>query len=153
MRSPIDYIQQRVGGFKIREVARRCVPCYKYVIEPDGQRLGLCMLIDHYKLYRFPYEDPKALFGMSREAVGMRGLELKAGFLRGEMEHLRLRELLPEQRRGFVTRESGRKFIEAEKENFRQFHSVGARFFRHLRHRLAQSRLKFVRLHRRHRRR
>src|ERR1700694_4158728 len=55
MRSPIDYMLQRVGGFKIREVARRCVPCYKYVIEPDGQRLGLCMLIDHYKLYRFPY--------------------------------------------------------------------------------------------------
>jgi hypothetical protein len=95
MRSPIDYMMQRVGGFKIREVARRCVPCYKYVIEREGQRLGLCMLIDHYKLYRFPYEDPKALFGMAREAVGMRGLELKARFLRGEMEHLRLREFQP----------------------------------------------------------
>ena len=32
---------------------------------------------------------------MSREAVGMRGLELKARFLRGEMEHLRLREFQP----------------------------------------------------------
>ena len=61
----------------------------------DGQRLGLCMLIDHYKLYRFPHEDSKALFGIAREAVGMRGLELKARFLRGEMEHLRLREFQP----------------------------------------------------------
>ena len=95
MRSPADYIFQRVGGFKIREVARRCVPCYKYVLESDGQRLGLCMLIDHYRLYRFPHEDPQALFGMSREAVGMRGLHLKARFLRGEMEHLRLREFQP----------------------------------------------------------
>jgi hypothetical protein len=91
----MDYILQRVGGFKIREVAMRCVPCYKYVLEPDGQRLGLCMLIDHYKLYRFPYEDSTALFGMAREAVGMRGLHLKSQFLRGEFEHLRLREFQP----------------------------------------------------------
>lgn len=95
MRSPADYIFQRVGGFKIREVARRCVPCYKYVLEPDGKRLGLCMLIDHYKLYRFPHEDEAALFGIAREGVGMRGLQLKARFLRGEMEHLRLREFQP----------------------------------------------------------
>jgi hypothetical protein len=117
MRSPADYVFQRVGGFKIREVARRCVPCYKYVIEDGrgvgggqaspstaargeappyvGQRLGLCMLIDHFKLYRFPHEDADALFGIAREAVGMRGLELKARFLRGEMEHLRLREFQP----------------------------------------------------------
>ena len=95
MRTPIEYVLQWVGGFKIREVARRCVPCYKYVLEPDGQRLGLCMLIDHYKLYSFPHEDPDALFGIAKEAVGMRGLELKARYLRGEMEHLRLREFQP----------------------------------------------------------
>ena len=91
----MDYIAQRVGGFKIRDVARRCVPCYKYVVEEDGQRLGLCMLIDHFKLYRFPYEDSAALFGIARQGVGMRGLELKARYLRGEMEHLRLREFQP----------------------------------------------------------
>jgi hypothetical protein len=95
MRSPADYVFQRVGGFKIREVARRCVPCYKYVLERDGQRLALCMLIDHYKLYRFPYEDERALFGIAREATGMRGLEVKASYLRGEREDLRLREFQP----------------------------------------------------------
>ncbi|HVD00704.1 MAG TPA: hypothetical protein VNG93_06100 [Candidatus Dormibacteraeota bacterium] len=95
MRSPADYVFQRVGGFKIREVARRCVPCYKYVLEDEGQKLGLCMLIDHYKLYRFPHEDDAALFGIAKGATGMRGLELKARYLRGEMEHLRLREFQP----------------------------------------------------------
>jgi len=95
MRSPMDWIFQRVGGFKIREVARRCVPCYKYVLEPEGQKLALCMLIDHYKLYRFPYDDDDALFGIAREATGMRGLEIKVGYLRGEKEHLRLREFQP----------------------------------------------------------
>jgi hypothetical protein len=95
VRTPLDYIFQRVGGYKIREVARRCVPCYKWVIEPEGQKLGLCMLIDHYKLYRFPYEDDDALFGIAKRATGMRGLELKVRFLDGEMEHLRLREFQP----------------------------------------------------------
>jgi hypothetical protein len=97
VRSPADYIFQRVGGFKIREVARRCVPCYKYVLEPEGKKLALCMLIDHYKLYRFPYDDPSpdSLFGVAKEAMGMRGLEVKARYLRGELEHLRLREFQP----------------------------------------------------------
>ncbi len=95
MRTPREYIFQEVGGFKIAEVARRCVPCYKHVVEEGGQRLGLCMLIDHYKLYRFPHEDARGLAGMSREAMGMRGLELKARYLRGEMEDLRLREFQP----------------------------------------------------------
>ena len=71
------------------------MPCYKYVLEPEGQRLGLCMLIDHYKLYRFPYEDDRALFGIAKQATGMHGLELKARYLRGEFEHLRLREFQP----------------------------------------------------------
>ena len=86
MRSPIDVLSGRVGGFTKMEIARRTVPCYKYVIEKDGEkRLALCMLVDSSKLYRFPYEDVK----------GIRGLEIKARFLHGEMEHLRLREFQP----------------------------------------------------------
>ena len=85
MRSPIDVLSGRVGGFTTTEVARRTVPCYKHVIEKDGERLALCILVDSGKLYRFPYEDVKA----------MRSLEIKARFLRGEMEHLRLREFQP----------------------------------------------------------
>jgi len=85
MRSPIDVLSGRVGGFTTTEVARRTVPCYKHVIEKDGERLALCILVDSGKLYRFPYEDEKA----------MRSLEIKARFLRGEMEHLRLREFQP----------------------------------------------------------
>ena len=68
------------------EVARRTVPCYKYVIEKDGQKtLALCLLVDSGKLYRFPFEDLK----------GIKSLEAKARYLRGEMEHLRLREFQP----------------------------------------------------------
>jgi hypothetical protein len=68
------------------EIARRTVPCYKYVIEKDGQkRLALCLLVDSGKLYRFPFEDLK----------GIKSLEAKARYLRGEMEHLRLREFQP----------------------------------------------------------
>ena len=85
MRSPIDVLSGRVGGFTTTEVARRTVPCYKHVIEKDGERLALCVLIDSGKLYRFPFEDAKA----------MKSLEIKARFLRGEMEHLRLREFQP----------------------------------------------------------
>jgi len=85
MRSPIDVLSGRVGGFTTAEVARRTVPCYKHVIEKDGERLALCVLIDSGKLYRFPFEGAKA----------MKGLEIKARFLRGEMEHLRLREFQP----------------------------------------------------------
>jgi len=85
MRSPIDVLSGRVGGFTTAEVARRTVPCFKHVIEKDGERLALCVLVDSGKLYRFPYEVVKA----------MRGLEIKARFLRGEMEHLRLREFQP----------------------------------------------------------
>jgi hypothetical protein len=85
MRSPIDVLSGRVGGFTTTEVARRTVPCYKHVIEKDGERLALCILVDSGKLYRFPYEGAKA----------MKSLEIKARFLRGEMEHLRLREFQP----------------------------------------------------------
>jgi hypothetical protein len=85
MRGPIDVLRGRVGGFTKMEVARRTVPCYKHVLETDGERLALCVLIDSGKLYRFPFEGVKV----------MKGLEIKARFLRGEMEHLRLREFQP----------------------------------------------------------
>ena len=85
MRSPIDVLARRVGGFKKMEIARRTVPCYKHVIEEEGEKLAVCLLVDSGKLYRFPYED----------ARGVRGLEVKARYLRGEMERLRLREFQP----------------------------------------------------------
>ena len=85
MRSPIDVLAGRIGGFKTREIARRTVPCFKHVIEKDGEQLSLCILVDSGKLYRFPFETVK----------GMTSLEIKARFLRGEMEHLRLREFQP----------------------------------------------------------
>jgi hypothetical protein len=85
MRSPIDVLAGKVGGFKKMEIARRTVPCYKHVIEKDGEKLSLCLLVDSGKLYRFPYED----------ARGIKGLAIKARYLRGEMEHLRLREFQP----------------------------------------------------------
>jgi hypothetical protein len=85
MRGPIDVLMGRVGGFTKMEVARRTVPCYKHVLETDGERLALCVLIDSGKLYRFPFEGGKV----------MKSLEIKARFLRGEMEHLRLREFQP----------------------------------------------------------
>jgi hypothetical protein len=86
VRSPVDVLTGKVGGFKSMEIARRTVPCYKYVIEEDGQKkLALCLLVDSGKLYRFPFEDLK----------GIESLEAKARYLRGEMEHLRLREFQP----------------------------------------------------------
>jgi len=86
MRSPIDVLSGRVGGLTKMEIARRTVPCYKHVIEKDGEtRLALCLLVDSGKLYRFPYDDVK----------GIKGLEIKTRFLRDEMEHLRLREFQP----------------------------------------------------------
>lgn len=86
MRSPVDVLTGKVGGFKSMEIARRTVPCYKYVIEKDGQKkLALCLLVDSGKLYRLPFEDLKSI----------KSLEAKARYLRGEMEHLRLREFQP----------------------------------------------------------
>src|SRR4029077_17909349 len=85
MRGLMDVLTGRVGGFKKMEVARRTVPCYKRVIEKDGEKPALCLLVDSGKLYRFPFED----------ATGIDGLEIKARYLRGEMEHLRLREFQP----------------------------------------------------------
>jgi hypothetical protein len=85
MRSPIDVLSGRVGGFTTKEIARRTVPCYKHVIEKDGEQLAVCLLVDSGKLYRFPFENVK----------GIKSLAVKARFLRGEMEHLRLREFQP----------------------------------------------------------
>lgn len=81
----MEVLTGRVGGFKKMEIARRTVPCYKHVIEKEGEKLEVCLLVDSGKLYRFPYETLK----------GIRGLAVKARFLRGEMEHLRLREFQP----------------------------------------------------------
>ena len=67
------------------EIARRTVPCYKNVVEGDQDRLELCLLVDSGKLYRLPYENLKKI----------PSLEVKARYLRGEMEHLRLREFQP----------------------------------------------------------
>jgi len=85
MRSPVDVVLGRVGGFKSIEIARRTVPCYKHVIEKDGEKLSVCLLVDSGKLYRFPFEDTR----------GIKSLTIKARYLRGEMEHLRLREFQP----------------------------------------------------------
>jgi hypothetical protein len=85
VRSPLDVIFGRFGGFPQTEIARRTVPCYKFVVEPDGDILSLCLLVDSRYLYRYPYETLK--LGPS--------LEAKAAYLRGEMEHLRLREFQP----------------------------------------------------------
>jgi hypothetical protein len=67
------------------EIARRTVPCYKHVIEKDGEKLSVCLLVDSGKLYRFPFEN----------SSGIGSLAIKARYLRGEMEHLRLREFQP----------------------------------------------------------
>ena len=85
MRSPIDVLAGRVSGFKKIEIARRTVPCYKHVIEKEGEKLSVCLLVDSGRLYRFPFEETK----------GIRSLAIKARYLRGEMEHLRLREFQP----------------------------------------------------------
>lgn len=85
MRSPTDVLMGRIGGFRKIEVARRTVPCYKHVIEKDGVKLSECLLVDSGRLYRYPFEDVK----------GIASLEIKARYLRGEMEHLRLREYQP----------------------------------------------------------
>ncbi len=85
MRSPADVLLGRVGGFKTTEIARRTVPCYKFVLEPEGAKLAVCLLVDSGRLYRYPFETLR----------GIRSLAAKARYLRGEMEDLRLREFQP----------------------------------------------------------
>jgi hypothetical protein len=85
MRSPTDVILGRVNGLTKIEIAKRTVPCFKNVIESDGERLALCLLVDSGFLYRLPYENLR----------GIRSLAVKARYIKGEMEHLRLREFQP----------------------------------------------------------
>ena len=85
MRSPVDVIMGRVGGLAIREIARRTVPCYKNVLEGDREELQVCLLIDSRYLYAYPFKETKGTTALGR----------KAAYLRGEMEHLRLREFQP----------------------------------------------------------
>jgi hypothetical protein len=81
----MDVLRGKVDGFPKMEIARRTVPCYKHVIEKDGEKLAVCLLVDSGKLYRYPFESVK----------GIKSLAVKARYLRGEMEHLRLREFQP----------------------------------------------------------
>lgn len=97
MNSPIGLLLGRINGVSKRDITRRTVPCYKYVLEenggqnggqkgePDGEQLRVCLLVDSKYLYRWPYEDLK----------GTKSLAMKARCLKGEMEHLRLREFQP----------------------------------------------------------
>jgi hypothetical protein len=85
MRSPMDMLFGRVNGLSKKEIVKRTVPCYKNVIEPDGERLALCLLVDSKYLYRYPYENVR----------GVKSLAIKARYLKGEMERLRLREFQP----------------------------------------------------------
>jgi len=78
-------LSSRVNGVPKREITRRTVPCFKNVIESDGERLALCLLVDSRYLYRYPYESVE----------GLRSLGIKARYLKGEMEDLRLREFQP----------------------------------------------------------
>jgi len=96
VRSPMDALMGRIGGFQQVEIARRTVPCYKHVLEEGGEQLAVCLLVDTRYLYRFPFESSK----------GTKSLAAKARFLRGEMEHLRLREFQPGVCR-YVEREAG----------------------------------------------
>jgi hypothetical protein len=81
----MDMIQGRINGFTKHEIVRRTVPCYKYVIEPNGQQLEVCLLVDTKFLYRWPYGNDKSVKTLAK----------KAAVLKGEMEDLRLREFQP----------------------------------------------------------
>ena len=81
----MDVLFGRVDSLEKRDIARRTVPCYKWVLEPDGQKLEVCLLVDSRHLYRYPFENLRR----------MAGLRAKGRYLRGEMEHLRLREFQP----------------------------------------------------------
>ena len=79
---------KKVGGFRVREVSRRAFPCYKFLVKDDGRRdLALCLMVDRRFLYLFPFED--------KVNNKFAALELKARYLRGQMEHLRLLEVEP----------------------------------------------------------
>jgi hypothetical protein len=87
MRSPLDLLFGRVGGYSKLEIARRTVPCRKYVFEPgeSSPKLRVCLLVDSKYLYLLADENLK----------GVEALEAKARYLKGEMAPLRLREFQP----------------------------------------------------------
>lgn len=78
-------LSSRVNGVRKSEIVRRTVPCFKYVEESEGERLALCLLIDSKYLFRYPFESTR----------GIASLGVKARYLKGEMEDLRLREFQP----------------------------------------------------------
>lgn len=92
MRSPLDVVLGRLGGFTIRDLTRRAVPCFKYVVEDGKEVLAVCLLIDGRYLYRYPFSDAKPKPQGTTVRVAQ---ERVAAYLRGEMEHLRLREFQP----------------------------------------------------------
>jgi hypothetical protein len=85
MRLPWNVLRGRVNGFSKREITRRTVPCFKTVIEPHGELLETCLLVDSKYLYRYPYKGRQ----------GTNVLAFNARYLKGEMENLRLREFQP----------------------------------------------------------
>ena len=78
-------VRRNINGVPKRDIARRTVPCYKYVLEGDEEVLSVCLLVDSKYLYRFPFESQG----------GFKALATKARYLKGEMEDLRLREFQP----------------------------------------------------------
>src|SRR5207253_470378 len=74
MRSPIDVLAGRVGGFKKMEIARRTVPCYKHVLE---KRRELKVAVERLKL---ELADAQSNAG---------GPDPRLGELREEVERLR----------------------------------------------------------------
>jgi hypothetical protein len=85
MRLPWNVLRGRVNGFSKRAITRRTVPCFKTVIDPQGEHLETCLLVDSKYLYRYPYKG----------RLGIRSLAFSARYLKGEMENLRLREFQP----------------------------------------------------------
>lgn len=92
MRSPLDVVFGRVGGFPVRELTRRAVPCFKYVVEDEREVLAICLLIDGRYLYRYPSADGSVNSSGAKVRLAQ---DRVAAYLRGEMEHLRLREFQP----------------------------------------------------------
>lgn len=87
MATPFDLVRRNVNGVPKRDIARRTVPCYKFVVEnvDDEEVLSVCLLVDSKYLYLYPYEHES----------GFKALATKARYLKGEMEDLRLREFQP----------------------------------------------------------
>lgn len=86
MATPLSLVRRDINGVPKRDITRRTVPCYKYVLE-DGEEevLSVCLLVDSKYLYRYPFENEDTF----------KSLATKARYLKGEMEDLRLREFQP----------------------------------------------------------